>query len=415
MIKDSDSLFDGFERSSLDWAQEGESYYSYLNRTGREAFCRIRRILDAWFLDYPINARHELRSRFVSEDNSTHSGAFFELYIHALFIAQDFVIEVHPSVKDTDKSPDFLIVNAQGQRAIVECKVIDPDECGGKSDRRLDFLANKLARVHSPDFFLWVDIISEGESTPSAKTIAEKAAYFLDSLCWDDVIKYNSNSFQDFPAIDIVDGRWTFRCIALPKKRDARGKENVRTLGHLGKIEAVNVPSRENLVKAITRKAARYGKLDVPYLIAVNRVSPLADEEDIGLAMFGNIGVSFNTITGTTNEFREPNGFWIGPKGPKNRRVSGILEVQQLLPHTIAKVTPRLWHNPWALKPYPQDCYSAPQRIPCMKEGKMLTIPGRRACNILGVKHNLLEEPGQQDDGTEGLWSNQKFTDLIVE
>ena len=91
---------------------------------------------------------------------------------------------------------------------------------------------------------------------------------------------------------------------------EARGRAGVRTIGFCGSFDVSITSSREDLVRAIEKKATRYGKIGVPYLVAVNRVSPLADDDDIGLAMFGNIGVRFDTRTGDSMEFRQPNGFW---------------------------------------------------------------------------------------------------------
>ena len=60
------------------------------------------------------------------------------------------------------------------------------------------------------------------------------------------------------------------------------------------------------------------------------------------------------------------NGLWFARSGPRNRQVSAVLLVDELMPWAIAHKTPVLWHNPWAQKPLVLNLWQGPQMLPNM-------------------------------------------------
>jgi len=120
--------------------------------------------------------------------------------------------------------------------------------------------------------------------------------------------------------------------------------------------------------ESIQDKASKYGKLDLPYVIAVNVIDELGvDDIDVSNALLGEeqgtaIFRENSLIEGRPG--RKPNGAWHGPRGPQNRRVSAALIAVNLFPGNSAKVIPMLWHNPWARIPLTQDIWPLPQLVP---------------------------------------------------
>ena len=109
---------------------------------------------------------------------------------------------------------------------------------------------------------------------------------------------------------------------------------------------------------ALDHKSRRYGTLDKPYLIAVaDGKDQFFSKDSINSALteavFGDEIVQFRN--GTPQLMRAKNGSWYGPKGPRNRHVSGVL----LLPETgLWKLREEKWQpvlavNPWAERPLP--------------------------------------------------------------
>lgn len=127
---------------------------------------------------------------------------------------------------------------------------------------------------------------------------------------------------------DFVIGRGRERCWLEATVVGGDGAEGVRPLR-----------------RKIKKKAARYGALDRPYLLAVlalgDRVGPLAIE---------------HALLGGAQATRSCSGLdhavWLGPDGPRNTRLSGVLVARGLRStDPAAPVEPVLWRNPWALRP----------------------------------------------------------------
>jgi hypothetical protein len=92
------------------------------------------------------------------------------------------------------------------------------------------------------------------------------------------------------------------------------------------------------LRRKIKKKAARYGDLDRPYLLAVLALGDQVQARDVECALLG----------ATPCE----HAVWHGPGGPCNRRLSGVLVARGLRStDPTAPVVPSLWRNPWALLP----------------------------------------------------------------
>jgi hypothetical protein len=118
------------------------------------------------------------------------------------------------------------------------------------------------------------------------------------------------------------------------------------------------ITPHKDIRDALGEKTRRYGALDRPYLIAVadgkgQLFSKASIHSALAEAVFGDEIVQFK---GGAHEItRAKNGFWHGPKGPRNRHVSGVL----LLPETgLWKLREEKWQpvlavNPWAERPLP--------------------------------------------------------------
>ena len=92
-------------------------------------------------------------------------------------------------------------------------------------------------------------------------------------------------------------------------------------------------------------------------------------------ALFGKEGVQF-TRSGT-KEIRIPDGVWVSKSGPRYTRISAVLLATKVMPWNISKALVRLYHNPWAQRPYASVLNCLPRAIPegsiiIMKEGDTL-------------------------------------------
>ena len=74
-------LFDQFERTDTIPARRTEPIFHALNRLAWKNADRIRELLEGWFVTYPVPHKKALQSRYRSQSDSHHQGAFFELIL----------------------------------------------------------------------------------------------------------------------------------------------------------------------------------------------------------------------------------------------------------------------------------------------------------------------------------------------
>jgi len=108
-------LFDHRERTDPSPAAHGEDSYTFLNRVASPYWAKVRAQLEAWFAEYPTDAQADLAGRFQSRLPEQHWGAWWELYLFALFSRLGFAVAVHPETGVRSTSPDFHCVRADCQ------------------------------------------------------------------------------------------------------------------------------------------------------------------------------------------------------------------------------------------------------------------------------------------------------------
>jgi hypothetical protein len=107
---------------------------------------------------------------------------------------------------------------------------------------------------------------------------------------------------------------------------------------------------------ALKKKASRYGKLDHPYLVAINALGHHQQEDAVIDALLGTPYVSVSKSPcgeEIVEERRRPDGIWYGPPDgeAQNTGLSGVLAFRQIDPWNFASRTGLLVPNPWAGKP----------------------------------------------------------------
>src|SRR4051794_27069319 len=104
------SLFDDLERADGRPAAYGEDSFAFLNRAEGAVWARIRCELDGWFAAFPPEAQADVRGRFRSRIPGAHWGAWWELFLHRLFVRLGYRVRPHPEVPNSTRRPDFELV-----------------------------------------------------------------------------------------------------------------------------------------------------------------------------------------------------------------------------------------------------------------------------------------------------------------
>jgi hypothetical protein len=202
------------------------------------------------------------------------------------------------------------------------------------------------------------------------------------SLDADEMIRlYESDNAKALPRWPYEYEGWKVEFRPIPKKPSARGKESdsaigMRTTGWFSQDSSIAIKN------AITDKASRYGKLDHPYVIAIDDTQIAVDDVSISEALFGKEEWLLSPEELPTMR-RKRDGAWFGPHGPHNKRVSAILYVRKAHAWGFPSAAIRLFHNPWAEKPYKSTLCDLPQAIP--KDGRMELVEGKFLSEIFAL------------------------------
>ena len=307
-----------------------EPAYAFLDRAAGARWERVRAELDRWFARLPSPARADVRNRFAQAAELDHAGAFWELWVHEAHRRRGFEVTVNIGCEAGARRQDFVLARG-AEHCWLEATVVGGDSPLSFTERRLDEqLRDIVATVRAPRFSLALEVIRYGACSPGRRRIVPPLERWLGALDPRELRTAGSVrrlAFDDF-VIDV-------EAIALPDAL-ARPCGCAQLVPRAVAGGAVN--DVRPLRRKIKKKAARYGDLDKPYLLAVLALGDLVREDDVERALLGASA--------------EDHAVWHGPGGPCNTRLSGVLVARGLRStDPTAPVAPSLWRNPWAVLP----------------------------------------------------------------
>jgi hypothetical protein len=148
------------------------------------------------------------------------------------------------------------------------------------------------------------------------------------------------------------------------------------------------VSTHEDLRAAIDSKGKKYGNLEKPLVVAVNVLDDFCDEFAVWNALLGDEAmISTRQVEGSfpPEWERLPNGAWRGREGPRNKLVSAVSIVHQLLPSNLRTRSLTLIHNPWALNPLPVGALLVPYLEISLTDDKIHRREGRDHADVMGI------------------------------
>jgi hypothetical protein len=309
-----------------------EPAYAFLDRAAGARWERVRAELDGWFARLPAAARADLRNRFAQHAELDHAGAFWELWVHEAHRRRGFEVTVNIGCEAGERRQDFVLARGR-ERCWLEATVVGGDSPLSFTARRLDEqLRDIVATVRAPRFSLALDVVRYGACSPGRRRIVPPLERWLGAL---DPRELRAPAVKRLAFDD-----WIVDVEAIALDRDA-----ARPCGWARLVPRGATGGRVNEVRPLRRKikkkAARYGDLDRPYLLAVLALGDAVRERDVEHALLG--------------ASQRDHAVWHGPGGPCNTRLSGVLVARglrstDLLPAAPA-AQPTLWRNPWASRP----------------------------------------------------------------
>jgi hypothetical protein len=375
------TLFDPCTRTDSRPARHSEDMFSFLTRVDSPYWDAVRSLLEDWFAELPLDERDELSRRFRTGKYGEILSAFWQLYLHALLRRSDLTVTTHPSVPGSNRRPDFLAIDSNGDGLYLEAAVVIESNRAAARRRVLGQIFDQINAVPSPRFWLRVYLDAEAAVPPPAARLRPFLSGWLATLDYDQAVELaTAKLFDKLPRIQWDSGGWRLRFMVLPKVPPDRGP----TIG-MYPSEGGAFDPRSEVLSTLKKKASRYGPLDRPYVIGVLCDNVVANDTDIEAALHGRMTVNFAEVGGEAfywGAHRESDGLWTPRRGT---RVSAVLTATELKPWTVPRVVPRLWTNPWAARELTVGLRWAAPASPTKTEAPAIGEPATTPREVLGL------------------------------
>ena len=332
----------------------------------------MRELVSACFDRYPDTEKPELIHRLRSGDERHFRSGCFELLLHDYLIRQSFELVPHPELPNGSKTrPDFLVTCPDGARIYLEAASATEDN--GESASAEAMKAVALASLESathPDFFVDVSSSGDPKTQPSGGKLRDAVLKWLGTLKWEEVLTLPHDAL---PSLEWKHEDWHLIVRPIPVKESARGK--IRRLVGIGAGRAGWVNTWAPIRDSVIAKSRHYGDLELPLIVAVNVNTFALDPMDEMQALFGEELVVFSSPSSEPHLRREPNGAWMGKKGPRARRASGAWLFSDLTPYSVAARRQALYLNPWAHLAVPSSFLTMPHNK--VEDAQLRPVDGR--------------------------------------
>jgi hypothetical protein len=366
-----------------------------LERSSDSIAVAIRRLLDEWIVSYPEANLDDMAARFRSGDDTLFLSAFFELYLFKLAVKLGYEVEVHPISAETHRNrPDFLLHGPSGEKVYLEAVLVaETSQVDRSSNSLKSTLIDALNKLESPNFFIGIEERGRPKPAPLLSKLKADLRLWLDSLDPDACVELmKCRGLGQLPEFRWEHDGWKIRFLAHPKSPSLRGQPNVRTVG-IQESGLRLVDPVKAIRKSLRKKVSRYGRLDYPYIIAVDALQPYVGKRAIEEALFGGTRTVWTIDPqGKEESMLEPagDGVLIGTNQTRNTRLSAVLFAVCVFPTTVASKESKtyLYHNPWAEKPYRGAMCAFPQAK--LEAGGLTEVEGIHAKDILGIDPDWL-------------------------
>lgn len=346
-------IYDAITRTDCHPQLNGETTFSFYNRVSGDYWEECRNLQQAWADGVALDRDYrEMRAALRGSDEAQARSAYLELYLHEALRRTFQSVVVHPDVPDRTRHPDFLV-----SRPDLDLFVEATLPAGTKEEKaataRLAKVLAALDQVGDPNFFLWVEEMVEGPESPSGAKIRDDIRRWLKDLDPDSI---NVDPGADaLPKRHWTQGSWSGDVMAIPKNPDARERTD-RSIGVYGHTPIRVIDDAPKLRRALNQKARAYGHLGKPFVIAIGTYLWDSDDWQVKDTLYGHSSLAISGLNNNalrTRPFTQNDGFFGEPGDWRNRRVSGVLVVNQLSQHNPLLAQVDLWLHPAATHPLP--------------------------------------------------------------
>jgi len=254
----------------------------------------------------------------------------------------------------------------------LEATVASDSDNSLKSQGQLSLLWEALNDLKEPFFQIILEIHRESNYLRIPKICKEIHQWLL-TLNPDEVSQKEGLPDRDMrPYYSWMHDGWHIDFIAISRPPEERNQGGETVFYSFSSYEKWN-ETQNSLSRKLDEKAKKYGVLQLPYIIAVDILALNSIGRDLNEVFFGQDIVLIDPESGATMQTRSPfhpkrpsreDGFWIGQgRRLRNKQVSAVLLIDELMPWSFTRKTSLLWHNPWAEKPLNLEVWQGPQMV----------------------------------------------------
>lgn len=366
------TLFEDIERSFLGPSGNNETSYNYYNRSARKDVGIIREMLENWFAKIPEKDKKAMKASFKKSFDDT----FYELFLFSLFDALGFKIEIHPTVPNSTKKPDFLIVK-DNLEIYVEAKIAkDKTNQEEAFEKMRNTFYDTINTTKSGRFTLAIEELNflSGKQPKAKKIVAllEDALSKLNPDLIEELIKTNG---LRFPQITYNDKDVHVIFNPIPLRPEAEFDDDKRAIG-MFPMETFWGGGEEIIRESFHLKAKRYGELEKPFLICINSLGKKTSfRVDVDSAILGSEILPLKS------------GVFADENGPKRTNVSATM-INQVYLHGIPSSKYLLYENPFAQ--FPIDFSKLGLKYNYINENNIIKSEGNDLDRILKIDKDWL-------------------------
>ena len=341
-------LFDDMERTDESPMKYQESLFDYMNRSTWQEYSHMRSLLESWFDKYKESlgeeSHNDLCRRFRG-NNTNHTGAVFELFIHEFLTRLGCNVEVEPSV--SGQQPDFLVHHGDTS-FYVEATVVknkggeEGDSMALHPDLRyaMDAINDSLS---SKDFYIDIDGVGDFPSSfkrPKKEAIVEPFRKLIEKSEYCEVKKLEEEDrFDELPYAIFRHKGWWIQGRLMTRNKSDREKSVKIICGYGGlSVEEDGLRFFTPIREVVRSKAKKYKNICKSRLlvVAVNLSSSYLDRNAAQTALYGYSRKRDEAHRDTYLMHkcdRNSDGVWFHESGIYNRHLSAVLLFSQIPYH----------------------------------------------------------------------------------
>ncbi len=372
-------LFKARERTRKEPLRRGEGLFEFYDSCASPGYDEFRAVVNGWLAQMPAGDRNELITRMRYGGDREFGASLAELSLHAFILGSGCRASPHPKVPGSMKRPDYAATDQGGALlAWVEVTTVNPPAAQEAEKNRENPVYNAIDAAKIPaGSALGYKLVRAGKNSPALGLLVANVERWARDNAEAAKTKEVSKTFTA--------GDWV---VELDLYSGGSNPEPSTQAIGVAQMQGGIITPHKDLRDTLYKKTRKYGALDKPYLIAVaDGKDQLFSKDSINSALteavFGDEIVQFKGSTAHIAHAK--NGFWHGPKGPRNQHVSGVL----LLPETgLWKLREEKWQpvlaiNPWAERPLPEALRTM-RRFEA-DNGRWVFRKGERFSNVVGL------------------------------